>query len=458
VKTGLYQRLNEGISGAFQDLELNIALNTLDSIVNLIYRAMTGEGRYYHTPEHAIALFKSGDPIHTLAAVFHDIVYYQVDRGFSREVWDTIQPYIDKCTPGSDTICLADGITATDPWFHLVKEIFGIFDGQTLYSTNGSNEFLSSLVMAKKLENLVPTKIILQIACYIEATIPFRPNNASDISSFEILADRLQAVSGKYRIPLSSEEIEKTIQGAVVFANRDVANFNDKDPVSFLENTWQLLPESNLALRKMGQYSLRDYRVALQAMERFLFSINPENVLHEYKGVPQAAEIKEKLPYIRENLTLGHKYLEIKLLTSAILEALAQVSGGDAPVSLFIGGLKANNEPEMPQSGWYFPPVNPMADGVEPGSPLYQLVASGIKNPVDDLDLKTSPLALFIFENSGMQKIEEYLDFAQDMFDGKIGNEDFLNRLDASMLDVIAEAVANQAPARRNMLLRLVSE
>ena len=43
--------------------------------------------------------------------------------------------------------------------YRVAMDIFDFTTGQKLYSTPGFNEFLSALVMAKKLRNLVPRKL-----------------------------------------------------------------------------------------------------------------------------------------------------------------------------------------------------------------------------------------------------------------------------------------------------------
>jgi len=65
---------------------------------------------------------------------------------------------------------------------------------------------------------------------------------------------------------MRAAEIEDTIVGAVVFANRDVDSFAEKDASVFLDGTWKLLPETNVALRSGRIYSIKDYRLALQKM------------------------------------------------------------------------------------------------------------------------------------------------------------------------------------------------
>jgi hypothetical protein len=88
------KQINTGLMGAFHQLGLNSSPDVLEPLAHMIYQAMSGEGRYYHTPDHAISLMDGLNPVQRLAALFHDVVYYQVDGGFSAEVWPVIKSYL----------------------------------------------------------------------------------------------------------------------------------------------------------------------------------------------------------------------------------------------------------------------------------------------------------------------------------------------------------------------------
>jgi hypothetical protein len=303
-------------------------------------------------------------------------------------------------------------------------------------------------MMVKELENIVPKKTLVQVIAYIEATIPFRVADEMGKGPFENLAYRLERVSKDHGIALSSPEIDRTVQGAVTLANKDVENFASSDTASFLDGTWLLLPEFNPALRKGSLYSLRDYRLVLQAMEKFLCNINPAAVLHEYKGIPSPVELRQKQLNVHKNLSLGCEYLEIKLVTIAILEALAGISNLDTPISSFIGDVYKNGKQED-DLGNILPEVKQLALGVDVDGPLYQLLLTGRRGPVDFADVKTSSLATFIYSSSGPGKLHDYLSAAQQMFAGKIKPDEFLHGIDAWLLTAINEAVAQLAKRHR---------
>jgi hypothetical protein len=246
VKTGSIQQLIDVLEQAFAGLAVSVPDQGLEMIAVTIHKAMSVEARHFHTPEHVLGLVDPANPIQSLAALFHDIVYYQVDRGFSHEVREVISPYI--LENGGDLFQVRKEITENRS-FVLTLGVFGFGSGQVLTPSGGLNEFISALVMCHKLAQLIPEKELLKAIVYIEATIPFRGEDKDELGPFEVLARRLESICSDFGIAMDLAEQAHTIQGAVVFANKDVENFSESDPALFLDNTWKLLPETNIALR-----------------------------------------------------------------------------------------------------------------------------------------------------------------------------------------------------------------
>ncbi len=209
------------------------------------------------------------------------------------------------------------------------------------------------------------------------------------------------------------------------FANRDVANFGEKEVTRFLDNTWKLLPESNPSLRTQGVYSIRSYRVALQGMEGFLRTLDPRTIFARYRDTPPAEEYRRLEKRGERNVTTARAYLGIKLLTAAILEALAEISGGDAPVALFMGDLDARQKGSKLDD--YLPSYRPSADlPLDPT--LRDLLANG-RASASRFDLQNSPLSLFIYLHLGADGLRTHLDAARRVFDGTRAPRGFLDAL-----------------------------
>jgi hypothetical protein len=451
-KTGSIQELVAVCEQAFVCLQIPVTSQELEELAITIHRSMSMEARHFHTPEHVLHLANASDPIQSLASLFHDIVYYQVDQGFSPEIYGCISPYILEV---EGEIWLVDTQGQSDRMFRITMDMFGFSPGQKLSTQAGSNEFLSALVMAKRLERLVHEKILLQTIAYIEATIPFRGKDVHSNSPYEVLADRLRKISQAYQIHMKAAEIDDTICGAVAFANRDVDSFAEKDASVFLDGTWKLMPETNAALRSGRVYSIKDYRRALEKMASFLGYLNPENIFHHYKGVPPKVEFREMVKQAYQNIATAREYLSIKLLALAVLEALADLTGGDAPLSLFTGDIQRNGDDAHRYENFLSMPD--ALKELDQSSVIYKLLESGRAGETN-FDMRNSPLALFLYSQLSQGQIYLLLAAAKEMFAGNLEPRPFLEKFDASLVAAVANACAATVMTRQEKLSQIAEE
>src|SRR3989304_2590120 len=128
-KTGSIQQLVALCEQTFVLLQIPITSEELEELAITIHRSMSIEARHFHTPEHVLNLANASDPIQSLAALFHDIVYYQVDRGYSPEIYHCISPYILEV---EGEIWLVDTQVQGDRMFHITMDLFGFSPGQKL--------------------------------------------------------------------------------------------------------------------------------------------------------------------------------------------------------------------------------------------------------------------------------------------------------------------------------------
>lgn len=444
--SGTIQKTISLLDKAVKGLGAELPLMELERLGIMVNEAMSVQARSFHTPEHIFDLADGVNPLLTLAAVFHDIVYYQIDEEFTPEIKKTLKPYINV---RKGKVFIKDTIPAGERCAQVTLEVFGFSPGQELSPYGGMNEFLSALVMNKKLVGTVPPFHLVKATACIEATIPFRGTNSEGKTAAEVLADRLNAMNEKYAFGMSSDHIVEIVQTAVSFANKDVENFGEKEVARFLDNTWKLLPETNPALRTKGIYTINNYRIALQKMEGFLCLLKPENVFAQYRGVPSAKKLKELNTRAERNVLAAREYLGIKLLTTGVLEAIATLSGGDAPISLFMGDIRRTNGakrfedllPQVSASG---------AKGVR--STIHNLLAVG-RAGTSDFDLKNSPLANYLYLSLGGSDYKSRLASAREMFDGKLKPDEFLNGFSTEIIVPVIEACAEMAITRRKALL-----
>ena len=445
---GMFQRLINVFHEAFDRLGLQVGLGVLEDQAVLIHKAMTVQTRNYHNLEHVFKLIDEENPIQTLAALYHDIVYYQVDLGFLPQIYTIISPYI---LERDESFLLVESPEPDDDLFDLTLTVFGMQPGRWLSPEDGLNEFLSALVMTKKLKGILPEPELLKIALCIEATIPFRGTTASGDDHTYMLEQRGLQAAEKHHLSINRTEIEQAVKVAVKFANRDVENFAETDVSCFLDTTWKLLPELNVPLRSSDVYTIREYRLALQGMESFLSSLCPEVVFHQYRGVPTDAAYQQMVQRAGSNIETARDYLRVKLVAQAILEALAEQTGGDAPLSLFMGDLP--HEGARPQRLENFLPETPIPSWVDESTPVYKLLAAGRRGEVG-YDLKTAPTSLFLYKHLKPEAIIQLLELAHQMFAGHLSSSEFLAEVEPAVRVAIARACSEMVFTRRQLLLK----
>jgi hypothetical protein len=439
------------LAKALEDLGAQVTLQETEHLAVMINEAMTAGARSFHTPEHVFALVDPGNPHTTLAALFHDLVYYQVDLGFIPQIAEAVRGSIDA---RDDGLWLRPRAHAEDRGLAICMAVFGVQAGQQLSPFGGMNEFLSALVMHRKLSGHLRERDLIPATACIEATIPFRTPDANGRTPAELLEKRLHAASDELGLALSRKTVEQAVQWAVTFANRDVANFSEKEVTRFLDNTWKLLPETNPSLRTQGVYSIRSYRIALQKMSGFLNGLDPATIFAQYHGAPPEKEYRQMVARGQRNIATARDYLGIKLLTSAVLEALAEISGGDTPISLFMGDIGAQKKGNRLED--YLPEPRPRT-GARLDQTLRDLLAHG-RASASSFDLQNSPLSLFIYMSLGSDGFRDFLAAAHGMFGGNPSPRAFLDSLPAEMVASVADGAAQMAFTRRRELFAYAAE
>jgi len=445
--SGIIHRSIDILLVALKELNATVPLAEVERLAVMINRAMTVQARSFHTPEHVFDLVDSGNPHLTLAALFHDLVYVQVDRGFDPEIAQAVAASV---RADGGEVSIRSGPSAQDESLVMCMRVFGFEPGQKLSPFGGMNEFLSALVLNKSFQGFIRAEDLLPATACIEATIPFRASDAQGRSPAWTLEGRVGAAGRDVGFALTEERITQIVEWAVDFANRDVANFADQDVARFLDNTWKLLPEMNASLRTQGVYSIRSYRTALQNMEGFLQSLDPRTVFARYGRVPPEDVYEGMTGRATRNVSTAREYLGMKLLTAAILEALAQTSGGDAPMSLFMGDIGGRREGSRLED--YLPESAPVA-GLAVDSSLHDLLAFG-RASASSFDLQNSPLSLWVYLRVGTDGFHALLAEAKRMCTGALAPEDFLRGLPGELVIPIAEGCALMAATRREALER----
>jgi hypothetical protein len=445
-------RIIAAFDGALRGLDLHADPLEVERWSVLVHEAMANRARFFHGSEHIFDVVRGtddrDDPLETLAILFHDVVYVQVDGALDDRVARILDGAIQH---ERGRYRLGDVDALEEPVVHQVAQVFGLVPGQELSPFAGLNEFASALVAARQVGALLPLASVIAMAACIEATIPFRGPDQRGQGPYDRLAERLRRLDGR---PLDEAMVTEAVTRAVRVANSDVGNFGDPDPARFLDHTWNLLPETNPALQMPTAYSIRQYRVALQQMEVFLGTLGAERVFHRWGGVPDDATYRDLIARASINLGVGVRYLRVKLYTATILEALAMESGGDAPLELFAGPIPRPGVDAV-RVDRHLPPEASAASERAPSSdPWTSDTATSTPNPAADprllalfvtgrahdssFDLRASPLSAFLYRRIGEAGLEAALPGLREFASARLTSMEFLRRQGPPALSAIA--------------------
>jgi hypothetical protein len=446
-----YQQCLDKLNWATKQLDVEIPPYHLSQIAKLIVKTMTGPWRYFHSTDHIVAVGGSTDAIEALAALFHDIVYVQIDGSVNFNLTYYLAPFIEE--DRGQMFIRKPSELPDDSTFKIVASIFAYAPGQVLSPFAGQNEFLSAIVAAKVLEPFLKSTLMVQIAACIEATIPFRPCSESGFSPSELLYQRLRSTNHQFNLGLSDEAMIQTMKRSVRVSNRDVKGFGHPNSGVFLSNTWTLLPETNHNLQKSGSYTVRDYRVAIQKMSGFMNFLEPERVFRQFQGEPDDNRYQRLVEQARKNIEVGRLYLESKLVANAILEALSLRLGQDVSLAIMMGELPDSGI-SVGRMGDSFPQMpNPHQPKTDIEKEVLYLLEIGRSNGAT-YDLKTSPLTTFVVKYIGFDEIRRLRERSQAFFQGTISSEEFLASCNADMTGIMVNEVINLLDNRKAALSR----
>jgi hypothetical protein len=423
------------------------------------------------------------DPIAVLAALFHDSVYFHVDGGISKLQLHYLNLFVEEeDEEEGDSITTAGARHNNQPQqlaqYHVKKPrpsrikdehnnndnkdedidillrmvecIFGYpLNTDVVTYRCGLNEFLSAMICVRLLHTLLPLRTLAEITCCIEATIPFRSNNTVEEECHDTtkkkqkntttkkeeddddypnatplgrLYQRLKLANTKFQLQMTTQDMVHAIQRAVRVANQDVANFASDDVLLFLDNTWDLLPETNTALRQQTSCTVYDVQFAVFKMYGFFHSVKPNVVFQQYQGIPCNDTLMKLQHQAKKNLDLGRMYVGVKLLALSVLAAFLHLTGGDAPVSFFVGDLSNHfhTDQEQPRHGdnddkhkykcRLFPngPMPPTVNKTEMNCTVYKILMDGRRSETS-FDIRQSPLAAYLYGCLGDCQVNNFL-------------------------------------------------
>ncbi len=410
---------------------------------------MTSRTRAFHQLEHVLGVARGLQPLQVLAALYHDTVYYQVDQEIPSVVRGKVK----------GVFVIEEGHfyipnQIQNARLRLVCDVFDFFSGRKLNVYAGMNEFLSASVAVVDLGHLLDDRQVAALASCVRATIPFQQKDEAGKSFPERIAATLARLSIRDGWGCSSAQIDEMTRQAIEMGNRDVANFGDKDSAAFLDNTWKLLPEANPDLHAIGAYTIKSYRNSLMKMESFLKQLDPGVIFHEYKNFPENfASLKQTAA---KNLMQAVEYLQAKFLAMTILEAIAELTGGDAPILLLAGASKETDPSAMQLQELLKDPKTYRSDQFSGlNDAVYHLLSAG-RTSMTKFDSRASPLAAFLYSVLGEGSLPLFVDQAKKAIQGEVAWLDFLKSFPNSLAKEMAMAVAQLCEVRSERCLGLV--
>ncbi len=443
MSQGMLHKLIDVLMNSFRAVGSPIGPAEIERIAIMVHRVMSFQSRQFHTLEHVFGFLEGADAEIALAAVFHDLIYFQVDEGLPSGVAELVMPYLEI---QDNAVRLKSDVPESDTCYHSLRKLFGFEPGQRLLPFTGLNEFLSALVMKKTIGDFLLPGTCLSVAVCIEASRPFRGRDARGLGVGEALEAAIGRLVVENSIAVDEAELHATVARGIAFANRDVHDFALADPGQFLSNTWKLLPESNAPLRRKGAFSVREYREALEKMLGFFRILVPEDVFHSYRGSPDAESMARLGEAARRNLLYAQVYMQAKLLAVGVLEAIAGISGGDAPMALFMGDVP-HLEADMETIETYLP-VQPSPPWLDTSNAVFRLLKDG-RLDESSFDLKNSPLALFLYCRLKPGEWAERALASEQFFSGKLDAGGYLLGFESGVRAEVIRACMRMAPTRR---------
>ncbi|MFM8863504.1 MAG: hypothetical protein ACKOFG_01005 [Limnohabitans sp.] len=422
-------------------------------LAEMVIQAMSGPWRSFHTPEHIFDVGEGGSPTEVIAALFHDLVYVQVDQGINLSLARHLADAVEETREG---LKLNPAAVRQDPLLHMTVALFGFAHDQRLNPFAGQNEFLSAVVAVRSMRDLLAPAVLARVVACIEATVPFRAAPAEGPDCSALLRLRLQAVNQEMQLGLDEQDLTQAVETAVRVANRDVGNFASEHPAQFLDNTWNLIPETNHDLVQVNVYTVRGYRTSLQKMEGFLSSLQAANVFRRYGAEPDADTHQQRLALTQRNLQVACDYLRIKLVSVGLLEALSLRIGTSVSLASLMGKLSAQQDagPQLEHllpSGQQTPPATNAVQSM-----VVLLLESG--RTADSVhDARHSPVASYLVRQMGYARTLALHEQAKAFFADTARAESLLQAFPAEVTEVITRGVQTLFQQRSQALLQPAS-
>jgi hypothetical protein len=440
-----FGRVHTVLTRACSELNLNFSPSELTSMARLIAGTMGGKARFFHNPDHVIHVGSHGDAISVLAALFHDLVYLQIDEGMGGEVASLIARAVDDGPEGRRVKL------ELEPEARLACDLFDVDRGAKISKMHGQNEFLSGLVAAYLLHRAAGPARVAEILCCIELTIPFRGRDKLGNFPADLLLERLHRLDAELSLNLGESGCRFAIRRAVRLANQDVSSFGASQGADFLAHTWELVPETNPMLRAPKAASAQAFAQALLQMEGFFSNLAPKLVFQQFDGEPSNHDFDSMQRNAARNIEEGRYYFRLKIICLAVMEAMGETLGKNTGLPVLLGELSNLAVPRHKVEK-FIPRIQSAV--MEEASGLARRVLQLLQNPPHaetGPTLKSSPMAAFMLLEMGFEEMLQLWEPSVQFLQDKIGPGELLMRVPSGAYKhfLMAVEAAVKHPAKK---------
>ncbi len=439
------------LSSALVELDSPAAEHEIEAIAIFLVRAMGSESRSYHRPEHSLDVSREQPPIARISALFHDLVYVQVDPNWKIFLGDVLFPMIPN---DSYSLNVREALTKTsNTWFKICAVIFGFEKEEQLLPLGGLNEFLSALVLINKLEvHLTPKDLLKTIAC-IEATIPFRTADSIGHSPSHRLRKRLIKASLEFNLNINTQDINHVTIDCRCLVEKDLIGFSAKKLGFFLSDSWNVLSENHASLRN-NFFLISDYQKAVFELIFFFQMLDPDNMFWN-DVAPTSPQSAVYALSARYNLKNGTEYMKAFFLSLSLLEAIALETGGETPYELFVGAKKSSREHEPQEISDYLNLEDHPSMNSTDERDVYSVLKNG-RVARAKFDRKDCPIGAFLYlELHRGEQFEIQFQNALCFYKGELKGKDFIKTFPPKVIAPVLHALSQLVTTRVEQILAL---
>jgi hypothetical protein len=287
----------------------------------------------------------------------------------------------------------------------------------------------------------------------IELTIPFRDTKNENETIPQQLQKRLEKVNQEFDLDLSQANIITTICQGVKLANLDVGGFASFHVKDFLKNTWLLLPETNHCLYDNQKYTIEDYRFALENTNKFINFISPNLVFHRYHHEPDLITFQALVNNCKNNLDVSKLYLQIKVTSIAILEALSLHFCPNISLNFFWNTSKETNV-KYPSIFDFLPPILPYQPQNNQEKLILDLLTSESEGNFFP-DISHSLLTIFMLNYISFESIIKYESQCNNFFSRQLSPQDFLCLFPSSLISILSSSIEQLLQQKQQLIITM---